>query len=75
MRIIKRYLNRKLYDTQDSKYITIPEIATLVKRGEEITVIDSQKNDITINTLKQVLITLDIDKETILSLIDLNVKG
>ena len=70
MRIIKRYLNRKLYDTQESKYITIPEIATLVKRGEEITVIDSQKNDITIPTLKQVLLTLNLDKETILSLID-----
>jgi polyhydroxyalkanoate synthesis repressor PhaR len=75
MRIIKRYLNRKLYDTQDSKYVTLPEIAKLVKQGEEITVIDSQKNDITVNTLKHVLLTLDIDKETILSLIDLNVKG
>jgi polyhydroxyalkanoate synthesis repressor PhaR len=70
MRIIKRYLNRKLYDTQESKYITIPEIATLVKRGEEIMVIDPLKIDITVQTLKQVLLTLNLDKETILSLID-----
>lgn len=72
MRIIKKYLNRKLYDTQESKYITLPQVATLVKQGLEVKVIDRQENDITMAILKQTILTLDIDKETMLSLIDIH---
>lgn len=72
MRVIKRYNNRKLYDTQESKYVTLPQLAQLVKQGEEITVIDPQQNDITVPILKQVLVTLNLDKDTILGLIDLH---
>jgi polyhydroxyalkanoate synthesis repressor PhaR len=46
-RIIKRYKNRKLYDTQDSKYITLDEIVTLVKSGVSIQVMDHANSDIT----------------------------
>jgi predicted nuclease with TOPRIM domain len=41
IRVIKRYANRKLYDTRDSKYVTLDRIAEFVRNGEEVKVIDS----------------------------------
>ena len=38
--LIKKYANRKLYDTRTSRYITLDEIAQLVRAGDEIKVID-----------------------------------
>ena len=59
-RIIKRYANRKLYDMSESCYITHDEIADLVSRGEDITIIDNRtKEDLTSATLTQIL----FDKE------------
>ena len=40
-RVIKRYSNRKLYDTTDSKYVTLLELADLIRAGEEVQVIDT----------------------------------
>ncbi len=40
MRTIKRYTNRKLYDSQERRYITLEELATLIRQGEEIEVRD-----------------------------------
>ena len=55
-KIIKRYQNRKLYDTHESSYVTLDEIAKMIKNGEEICVIDNKtKNDITVATLTQLL--------------------
>jgi len=55
-RVIKRYANRKLYDTEESCYITHEEIAHLVRSGEEILIIDNQsKEDLTTLTLAQIL--------------------
>ena len=42
MRTIKRYSNRKLYDTQNKKYITLNEIAKLVRAGEDLRVLDNE---------------------------------
>jgi len=62
MRTIKRYSNRKLYDTTDKKYITLEQIAALVRDGEDIKVIDNQsQEDLTTVTLSQVL--LDQEKK------------
>ncbi|HMA91233.1 MAG TPA: polyhydroxyalkanoate synthesis regulator DNA-binding domain-containing protein [Polyangiaceae bacterium] len=51
-RIIKRYSNRKLYDTRDSRYVTLLEIAELVRAGEDVQVIDNatkeDKTDVTL---------------------------
>lgn len=56
-RIIKRYPNRKLYDTTESRYITLNEIATLIREGVELQVFDSRSgDDITSVTLAQVLV-------------------
>ncbi len=55
-RIIKRYTNRKLYDTRDSRYVTLSQIASMVQAGEEMTVIDnSTKEDLTSLTLAQII--------------------
>jgi polyhydroxyalkanoate synthesis repressor PhaR len=51
VRIIKRYQNRKLYDTFQSCYVTLEEIAQIIREGHEIQVIDNKsKNDITYMT-------------------------
>ena len=42
MRTIKRYANRKLYDTTDSRYVTLQQIGALVAAGEEVTVIENK---------------------------------
>ena len=55
-RVIKRYANRKLYDMQESCYITHDEIANLVKGGEDVQIIDNKtKEDLTTLTLTQIL--------------------
>src|SRR5210317_1734916 len=56
VRIIKRYQNRKLYDTHQSCYVTLEEIAQIIREGNEIQVIDNKtKNDITYMTQIQLL--------------------
>jgi polyhydroxyalkanoate synthesis repressor PhaR len=55
-RIIKRYSNRKLYDTKDSKYVTLLQIAGMVRGGEEVQIIDNNtKDDLTEVTLAQII--------------------
>jgi polyhydroxyalkanoate synthesis repressor PhaR len=55
-RIIKRYSNRKLYDTKDSRYVTLLQIAEMVRNGEEVQIIDNNtKDDLTEVTLAQIV--------------------
>ncbi|MCB0340892.1 MAG: regulator for granula-associated protein [Bdellovibrionales bacterium] len=55
-KIIKRYQNRKLYDTQQSCYVTLDDIAKMIRNNEEVMVIDNKtKNDITAATLTQII--------------------
>lgn len=55
-RIIKRYANRKLYDTQDSRYVTLDQISEMIRAGEDVKVIDnSSKEDLTSVTLAQII--------------------
>lgn len=57
MTIIKRYSNRKLYNTAQKKYITLDELAILIRTGEEIQVIDNQSGeDLTSLTLTQIIL-------------------
>ena len=57
VRIIKKYQNRKLYDTKDSCYITLDDIASLIRKGEEVRVIDNKtKGDVTSVILTQILV-------------------
>jgi polyhydroxyalkanoate synthesis repressor PhaR len=56
MRTIKKYANRKLYDTSDKKYISLDRVSELIHAGEEITIIESKTGeDITSATISQLL--------------------
>jgi polyhydroxyalkanoate synthesis repressor PhaR len=55
-KVIKRYTNRKLYDTEDSRYVTLDEIAQMIKGGGEVKIIDNRtKEDLTSVTLAQII--------------------
>lgn len=55
-RLIKRYANRKLYDTQSSRYVTLEGIADLVRSGDDIRIIDNDSGeDLTAVTFAQIL--------------------
>jgi polyhydroxyalkanoate synthesis repressor PhaR len=57
MPLIKRYPNRKLYDTEAKQYVTLEGIATLVRQGEEVSVVDhATGDDLTAVTLTQVIL-------------------
>jgi polyhydroxyalkanoate synthesis repressor PhaR len=55
--VIKRYSNRKLYDTQESRYVTLEELEELIRAGKEISVVDvSSGEDLTSVTLAQIIL-------------------
>ncbi len=55
--LIKRYANRKLYNTATSRYITLRGIADLMESGKEVKVIDNETGeDMTAVTLSQILV-------------------
>jgi polyhydroxyalkanoate synthesis repressor PhaR len=56
-RLIKKYPNRRLYDTQTSSYITLTDVKQLVLDGEEFTVVDAKTNeDLTRSILLQIIL-------------------
>ena len=55
-RVIKRYQNRKLYDTRESRYVTLPQIAEMIRGGDDVQIIDNtSKEDLTSVTLAQII--------------------
>jgi polyhydroxyalkanoate synthesis repressor PhaR len=56
-RTIKRYGNRKLYDVQASEYVSLEQIAALIRAGETVEVLDNVTGeDITAQTLTQIVL-------------------
>jgi polyhydroxyalkanoate synthesis repressor PhaR len=56
MRIIRRYANRKLYDLQESRYVTLDKLAGITRMGEEFQVVDNVTGrDLTAATLAQIV--------------------
>ena len=56
MPVIKRYANRKLYDTDSKRYVTLEDLAGFIRRGEEVQVVDHVSgDDLTSITLMQVI--------------------
>ncbi|MDX9789057.1 MAG: polyhydroxyalkanoate synthesis regulator DNA-binding domain-containing protein [Desulfobacterales bacterium] len=56
MRKIKKYANRKLYDTMDKQYISMEQLADLIRSGESVSILDNQTGqDITVQILSQLL--------------------
>ncbi|MDB4966094.1 MAG: accumulation regulator DNA-binding protein [Myxococcales bacterium] len=55
-RVVKRYANRKLYDTQRSRYVTLEQIAEMIRAGEDVKIVDNNsKEDLTAITLTQII--------------------
>jgi polyhydroxyalkanoate synthesis repressor PhaR len=56
MKVIRKYKNRKLYDTETSRYIRLDEIAEVIRSGEDVQVLDViTRNDITSQVLVEIL--------------------
>jgi polyhydroxyalkanoate synthesis repressor PhaR len=56
MRTIRRYSNRKLYDTTASHYLTLQDLGALIRQGEEVqVVVHSTGADITASTMAQII--------------------
>jgi polyhydroxyalkanoate synthesis repressor PhaR len=55
--VIKKYENRRLYDTTNSRYINLEEVAELVRKGGEVQVVDAKTNeDLTRTVLTQIIV-------------------
>lgn len=60
MPVIKRYPNRKLYNTESKQYITLEEISQLIREGAEVRVVDhASGEDLTAVTLTQIIFELE----------------
>jgi polyhydroxyalkanoate synthesis repressor PhaR len=58
--LVKKYSNRRLYDTEDSRYITLEELAQKVRRGSDVRVVDAKTgDDLTQATLTQIILESD----------------
>ena len=58
--VIKKYANRRLYHTGTSTYVTLEDLAVMVKKGEEFTVSDAKSGeDITRSVLTQIIFELE----------------
>jgi polyhydroxyalkanoate synthesis repressor PhaR len=56
VRLIKRYGSRKLYDTEESRYVLLEDIAAWIRQGQEVRVIDSKSaEEVTAQTLTQII--------------------
>ena len=70
--LIKRYANRKLYNTETSRYITLKGVGELLDRGQEVRVVDNETGeDITEVSLSQILVdnnrSREVPSDTLLS--------
>src|SRR5437868_12402103 len=62
MRVIKRYPNRKLYDTQERQYVTLQLIRQLVGQGEQVQVLDSRTGkDVTKGALSKIVLEKEME--------------
>src|SRR5438046_9870476 len=67
-RLIKRYGNRKLYDTSESRYVTLEEIGRWVKAGEEVKILENDTGeDLTAVTFAQIILEEVRSKTDLLS--------
>lgn len=61
VRVIKKYPNRRLYDTNSSSYITLAEVKSLVMRGEPFVVRDAKSGD---DLTRSILLQIILEEET-----------
>ena len=58
--VLKKYGNRRLYDTSDSRYVTLPEVEEMVQRGKDVQVVNAKSGD---DLTKEILVQIILDKE------------
>lgn len=64
MIVIKKYENRRLYDTASSRYVNLEDVAKLVRDGEEVQVVDAKSSeDLTRVILTQIIVEGAKDKD------------
>ena len=61
LRVIKKYPNRRLYDTDTSSYITLAEVKRLVMKSESFVVVDAKTND---DLTRSILLQIILEEET-----------
>jgi polyhydroxyalkanoate synthesis repressor PhaR len=67
--VIKRYASRRLYNTDTSEYVTLEEIATLIRQGKNIRIVDSKTgDDLTRQFLMQIITEQETGSESVLPL-------
>jgi polyhydroxyalkanoate synthesis repressor PhaR len=55
--LVKKYGNRRLYDTARSRYLTLEELAESIRQGEDVRVVDAKSGeDLTTATLAQIIV-------------------
>ena len=55
--LLKKYANRRLYDTEQSKYVTLSEVADRIRTGQQVEVVDAKtKEDVTAFILTQIVL-------------------
>jgi len=69
VKIIRRYQNRKLNDTQESCYVTFIDVAEMIRSGMDLTIINKETNqDITAKTFTQIIFEAEIRASVFLPL-------
>jgi polyhydroxyalkanoate synthesis repressor PhaR len=58
--LLKKYGNRRLYDTHASRYVTLEEVEAMVQRGTDIQVVDAKTHE---DLTKEILVQIILDKE------------
>lgn len=65
--VLKKYSNRRLYDTGESIYVTLAQVAEMVRRGREVQVVDAKtEEDVTAFILTQIMLEEAKKKHTLL---------
>lgn len=59
--LIKKYPNRRLYDTRRSRYIVLADIRSMIRDGHEVRIVDSQSGD---NITRNILLQIVADRES-----------
>jgi polyhydroxyalkanoate synthesis repressor PhaR len=61
LRLIKKYPNRRLYDTKTSSYITLADVKQMVVKNEDFQVVDAKSNE---DLSRQILLQIILDEES-----------
>lgn len=65
--LLKKYANRRLYDTEKSAYVTLNQVADMIKQGRQVEVIDAKiKEDVTALILTQIILEESRNKNVLL---------